>query len=287
MRYPIPINPARLNHDPDRTQIVFHGINKSGSLSMSNVLREAYLFAGREPEFVSHYHSGGTTDDFITQLNATEASRSFVVSHYLFGALAPSPNRIWITQFRHPLPRVISCYQWLKNKHERTQSTPFPTLEQFVQDTRGVKHSQIMQLGAGYGPNGARRRKRLSPRDLYDISADHISASISYIGIAEYFEESIFMFAAACGVASVVPWKKDVRNKGRPAVSSLSESERNLIREYFSYDFALYEHALGIFRSQCTRLGVESRSLNEYRLACASQYKDRLIAPEPLLAQAK
>lgn len=281
MRYSIPTDASRFDHDPGRTQIVFHGINKSSSLCMANVLREAYQHSRRESEFVSHYHSRCTTDEFIGRLNAAKTTPAFVVSHYLFGALAPVSNRIWITMFRHPLPRVVSCYQWLKNKHERTHGTAFFTLEEFVRDTRGVKHSQIIQFGAGYGANGPSRRKRLSTKDLYEISLDQISANFSHIGIAEYFEESVFTFAGACGLESVVPWKMDTRNKGRPAVSTLPESECTLIRDYFRYDFELYEHALGVFRSQCDRLQIESDSLDQYRLACAAEYKDRLLAPDP------
>jgi len=41
---------------PEDTQIIFHGINKSGSLAMSNVLYNSYSYGQREEEFLSHYN---------------------------------------------------------------------------------------------------------------------------------------------------------------------------------------------------------------------------------------
>lgn len=276
MRYPVSIDAHAMKDELTETQIVFHGINKSGSLAMSQVLRDGYLHAQREPEFVSHYHTGGSTESFLERVNKT-SGRSFVVGHYLFGALKPIPNRIWITQFRHPLPRIVSCHQWLKTKHESRGNGPYKTLSDFVVDSRGVLHSQVVQLGAAHGANRKYRKLHLNARDMLAISIDAIDAHFDFIGIAEHFEESIFAFASLCGLRTVSPWKQDNRNKGRKLVSDLSNDEIELIEEHYSCDFELYSYALEKFRAQNQRLGLNQEHLTTYQAACQSQYKDRIL----------
>lgn len=276
MRYPVLVNTAALPCEPGRCQVVFHGINKSGSLAMAEVLREAFLFENRKDEFISHYHQGSYSVDMPALISAAPSGRGFVVGHALYGALRPVPNRIWVTQFRHPLPRTVSCYHWLKRKHEAKEGKPYVSLSEFVDRSRGISHSQVAQFGLGNGPRRTSRRKSLRVQDLLDISIDALHSNFSLIGIAEYFEESIFAFAAACGLKTVTPWVRDTRNKGRKHVSALDPAEVDLIKERYAADFELYDHALSIFREQNDRLGFDTHSLSQYQDACRDQYNDRI-----------
>lgn len=276
-RYPVSVPLGSLPFDPGRAQVVFHGINKSGSLAMANVLHKAFCHEGREHEFISHYHQGSYVVDMQAKVDAAPAGRSFVVGHALYGALTPGPYRIWATQFRHPLPRTISCYHWLKRKHEAKEGSPFASLREFVERGGGISHSQVAQLGVANGPRRSSRRKTLTAKNMLDISIDALEAHFSVIGIAERFEESIFAFAAACGLTSVAPWSKDDRNKGRPAISQIGPDDVKLIEEYYAADYALYEHALSLLDAQTQRLGFDETVLDTYRDVCKGQYKDRIL----------
>ncbi|TWT17614.1 hypothetical protein [Luteimonas wenzhouensis] len=265
-------------HDLAGVQIVYHAVNKSGSLAMANAMGEAYRWAGREREFVSHYRIRCTDEEFRARVDAMNGRQAFIVDHYLFGALAPAPNRIWITQLRHPLPRVLSFYQWIKNKHMAAGGAQeeFPSLREFVVEGKGTRHSLVAQFGMGFGPNRAVRKRRLSTADLYSIAVDALEAHVYALGIAEYFEESLFVFAALAGIESVAPWVRDNRNPGRPLADEISEADRALIEELYAYDYRLYEYALDRFRKQNGRLPF-GESLARYREACRDQYKDRIL----------
>lgn len=270
-------------HFPDAlgdVQIVYHGINKSGSMAMSNAIGEAYKWAGRESEFLSHYRIPGSDQDFQARVDGMHGQRAFIVDHYLFGALKPTPQRIWVTQFRHPLPRILSFYQWLKNKHEAEHGTTegYPSIIEFTRASHGTRHSQIAQFGSGFGPNRNLRNRHVAARDMFHISVDAIEANIYAIGIAEYFEESIMVFAGLAGLASVAPWVRDNRNKGRPLADEITAEERSVIEEVYEYDFALYEYALARFQKQNEAFGAAlTDGLEPYRAACIGQYKDRLV----------
>jgi hypothetical protein len=279
-RFDLEINRSSFPHALNDPQVVFHGINKSGSLAMANTLVEAFQSAGRGDDVFSHYHAGGKDEDFKNRVDSAKGRSGFVVGHYLYGALAPVPNRIWITQFRHPLPRILSCYQWLKNKNAKVHgsNSKYPSLTEFVRKTNGVTHSQVMQFGCGFGRNKPARLNGASAADLFEIAVDEIESNVYAIGIAEHFEESIFTFAALCGLDSVAPWTRDNRNKNRPLADEITDTERQVIEEVYSNDFKLYEYALDRFWQQTGELKLDAvSSLRAYKEACQDQYKDRIL----------
>lgn len=267
--------------DLDGTHVVFHGINKSGSLAMAGVIGEAMQHAGRGEDFFSHYHMSLVPTEVYRDLVAARTGRFFAVGHYLYGSMRPAHRRIWITQFRHPLPRAVSAYQWLKNKHVGQHGTAegFPELSDFVRQTRGIAHSQVIQFGKAFGRfRDSEARRLLPPKVLYELSVEAIERDVTCLGIAEHFEESIFCFAALCGLPNVAPWQRDTRNKGRTPVDELTEAERDVIREVYQWDFALYNWALRRFREQNARIAF-GPSLQRYKAACEGQYnRDRLLS---------
>lgn len=263
----------------ENVHTVFHGINKSGSLAMASVLRQALIAAGREDDVLSHYHMPGVPLEAYRELLEAKNGRFLAVAHYLYGFLKPTPRRIWVTQFRHPLPRIVSAYTWLKNKHERRNRTAqeFPDLSEFVRSGRGISHSQVMQFGRGYGRfKDSPAKKSFSPQVLFELAVEAIEREFTAIAVAERFEESIFCFAALLGIPRVAPWAADTRNRGRQPVEQLTQAERDLIREIYHWDFKLYDWALRKFEEQKSRIEF-GPALNEYKAACSSQYRDRLV----------
>lgn len=264
----------------DDVPVIFHGVNKSGSKSMATVLRRALLNERRTADDLSHYHMKGAVSlEGLREMIQGKSGRYLAVGHYLYGYLPPSPRRIWVTQFRHPLPRTISVYRWLKNKHFNARGTTegFYSFSKFVYQSRGTAHSQIMQFGRGFGRYaGSAAKMSLSAENLFELSIEALERDFTAIAIAEHFEESIFMFAGLLGLQSVDPWTKDERNKGRPPVEDLTIAERDLVREVFRWDYQLYDWALSKFKEQCLKIEF-GPSLERYKEDCSNEYKDRLV----------
>lgn len=264
----------------DDVPVIFHGINKSGSKSMATVLRRALLHETRMDDDLSHYHMKGEVSlEGLRNMIQGKSGRYLAVGHYLYGYLPPAPRRIWVTQFRHPLPRIISVYRWLKNKHFIAHGTTagFYDFSKFVYQSRGTAHSQIMQLGRGFGRYGGSEAKMsLSAENLFELTIEALERDFAAIAIAEHFEESIFVFASLLGIRGVDPWTKDDRNKGRPPIEDLTIAERDLVREVFRWDYQLYDWALKKFKEQCSRIEF-GPSLERYKEECCGEYKDRLV----------
>jgi hypothetical protein len=276
-RFVVPSLPSELMYLGSGTQLAFHGINKSGSLAMANVIKESCDYFGLTSNLLSHYHLGGSVENFMTDVNSRLCCNNLLISHYLYGALLPRPNRVWITQLRHPLPRILSCYQWLKNKSERINGVgSYDSLDVFIEKTKGVAHSQVSQFAFNWGSRRRMLSKSLDASDMLALTMDALERDFSILGIAEYFEESIFIFASLCGLPSVAPWVRDVRNPGRLNSNEISTASTELISEVFKMDFLLYDWALARFQSQLKLFDFGSE-LDEYKIACSDQYNDRIL----------
>jgi hypothetical protein len=266
---------------PERN-IIFHGVNKSGSLAMSEVLRSSYYASGRANRFFSSYHSlPSNTEAIINIAHASEPNGTLFVSHYLYGAVdLARAQAIMVSQFRHPLPRVLSVHEWLRKHHVATQGAdkPFASLEEFVSKSKGISHSQIAQFSVGYGPGWQERLKSTTAEEMRDLSIAALESGVHWFGLAEYFEESIFAMASMCGLSAVPPWSRDDRNTGRKMSWDVSQETRDLISFHFKEEFEFYNFAKALFLSRISTLNFGG-DFRQYCVDCNSEYKDRLEVP--------
>lgn len=267
----------------DQHTIIFHGVNKSGSLCLANVFRDAYIWASRRDQFYCHYHRPRYEFDELLRRIENSTGPALFISHALYGAVQAKPPQVFVSMFRHPLPRVISGYQWMKNKFVENGGAPeaFHTLEEFVEKGQGITWSQIAQFGIGYDPEVRSKKWRLSTEETYERCMKNIERDMHWFGISELFEETIFIFAAICGISHVAAWKRDVRNPGRALASELSPATQQMIRHYYRYDFEMYDHLLGIFRDRLGRLQL-SGDFAAYKSICIGEYKERPLEEKPV-----
>ena len=263
-------------------QVIFHAINKSGSMALENAITEAFDYFGRSSEYLSHYKIGGTSESFYEKVNSE--SPKFVVAHYLWprkigkltGLIPPfKSDRIWFTQFRHPLPRVLSCHNWLKRKSEK-KGESFPSLKEFVINSRGLSHSMVNQFGGEWELFKKDGETRPTSESCFKASIDALENNVHTITIAEKFEESLFLVGRLCNLPSLSPWVRDNRNPGRKLYNEISDEERELIEQVYSYDYMLYDYAIKRFNNQLQQIDFGS-NLESYKTACLDQYKDRIL----------
>lgn len=254
-------------------QVIYHGVNKSGSMAMTEALFGGYDAAGRADEFFCTYRGTGLA---VIRERLGAPGSGFFAGHYLYGDYPVHAERqVLLTGFRNPLPRARSCYQWLRDKTERAEpGRPFPTFVDWVRETRGVDHSQMSQFGVGYGPDAV-DPATVDPAHQLERAMERIERDVAWFGIAEHFEESVLGFAAICGLPAVPAWHTDMRNGHRPLLQEWTDEELEVVQEVCVWDLRLYEWALGRFHDQVARLDY-GPVLDDYRAACRDQYKDRV-----------
>ena len=258
----------------ETSEVVFHAMNKVGSLAMGNTIAEAFESAGLSSKLLSHYKIGGTSDDFYEMVKSKKSK--LVVGHKLYGALEPRKDRIWFTQFRHPLPKLLSSYNWLKIKHEKKNNKPFKTLKDFVLGTKGAKHCLVQQFGHKWELFKQPFESSPNARSLYLASLCELEKNIHTLTLAEKFEESLFIVARLCGLPSLAPWFRDIRNPGRKLSHEISDEERDVIMDVYFYDYELYNYAVNRFNKQLQQINFGD-NLEEYKQVCIKQYNDRIL----------
>jgi hypothetical protein len=258
--------------------VVFHGINKSGSLAMARVLREAYFEASRANQFFSSYHAIPTHEKKLIDVLEHGSGHAFYVGHYLWGATQP-PDAVWVTQVRHPLPRALSLHSWLKGKWitEHGDESGFPSLHDWILRAPGGRaHTQMGQLAGGFDENLKARRQSLSAREMREIASERLEREIAWFGIAELFEESIFAMAHLCGLPAVAPWRRDTRNRWRAPLADTEPETVALIEETYAEEIGFYEDAVALFRRRIASADF-GPSFEGYKAACAAEYGERLV----------
>jgi len=269
--YPVHVEGLDNLHQAGR-QVVFHGINKSGTLAMMRVLMDAYYRADRANQFLTTYGAVMKDLDRLREIIGASSGHAFFLAHYLYGSYRVRPRRqVLVTQFRNPIPRARSSYQWLKDRHGLDA-----TFEQWLVATQGRNHTQMQQFAIGFGPD-APDWQGMSGEEMFERAVANIEQDVAWFGLAERFEESIFAMAALCGLESVPAWRRDDRNAQRPLVDTWEPGEVELVREVLAWELRLYEWAVAKFEERVDQLSFDA-SLGDYREACRDAYKDRLDA---------
>ena len=234
--------------------VVFHGVNKSGSLAMATVLRQSYARQGDSARFMCRYMDiPDTRAKAVERMKADQGRNQILIDHGLIGLEKQVPKVRMITMLRHPIRRIISAYYWLSTRHP--EQILGRDLLSFVR-MEGIQRSQIRQFAFDHfsGPD----RGRIVGKSLSQIAADaldYFDRHIAWFGITEMFEESVLTLHWELGLGHTGVIRSDDRNKKRPAyqVKPIVDGEFNhthvaFSKAYFdelehlmSYDIVFYE----------------------------------------------
>jgi hypothetical protein len=222
-------------------------------------------------------------EDLLALIEAGNNQPALFVAHYLYGAFDARAAKVsYVSLIRHPVPRIVSCYQWMKNKYIQREKSDkgYPTLEKFIKKKGSRNHFQNIQFAAGFGPNKKAIRAELDERQIYNRAQSALAKRLAWFGVAEYFEETIFSFAHMLGLPEVPAWKRDERNTNRPLVTQLDPKIIALIEEKAEWEIKFYNFGRDLFleRLQSIKFGAK---FENYRSACAGEYKDRLLTSGP------
>ncbi len=168
----------------------------------------------------------------------------------------------YTTICRDPVNRVISQYyiyyhDSTRQMHERIHREAI-SLEQYAQMNQNEMASYC--LGRPYYWPYEPHLNHL-PK-LFDIMESHFS----FIGITEYYDETVFLAHKHFGWKELYFWTKSLENKKRPALEEVPEQTRSLIEQLNLVDRALYNYAFDRFQSELKNLSdEEAAALQEYR----------------------
>jgi hypothetical protein len=140
-------------------------------------------------------------------------------------------------------------------------------------------HTQMSQYAIGFGFDWQSRLRAMPTKEVFLLAKENFKRDVSWCGFAEYFEESIFVFAKICGLSKVPKWEKDTRNKWRVPLESIGESGKLILEDQFAYEIEFYNWALELFKDRIAEMKFGSE-LETYKMVCQQEYAERILTSE-------
>ncbi len=176
------------------------------------------------------------------------------VEHSAFGIhRSISCPSTYVTILRDPIARVISHYYYVRavkdnSLHDFIESRHM-SLEEFVTSglTRETDNGQIRQLTDAYDvPFGQ------CTDTLLNQAIDNINNHFSFVGLTEFFDQSLISMCELYGWRKYPVYVKRLRNKNKPIVSAIPDRTIEIIRKQNDLDCRLYYYVKSGFGKICS-----------------------------------
>jgi hypothetical protein len=224
-------------------QLCFLHVGKTAGTSVQHALFEAMGNA-------AIFHE--SLENFDTVSAAELAINDLVIGHFMYQHVAKlRPDRFLVTFLRDPVQRVISNYHFLKSgspvsaySERAIEAAKVLTLKEFLScDDPGVRMiSENFQAKAlAYD---IRPEHQSAIRDLR-AEAERNLASFDFVGVVEYFDQSMFALSDAVGVELAI--RKVNITAARALAPVAAPDEVELIRRLNPIDLALHAKAKARF----------------------------------------
>lgn len=247
--------------------LVFTHIPKTGGVTTQKIIQRKHSFTkGRS------FHSFNVKQLAVFSTLPAEQKRQIqlVTGHLHFGVhkeLQRAPR--YFTMLREPLARAISEYNFIcsykhhsfyKEMNERKYS-----LEDFIQSGKilNMDNCQVRYLcGVSGIPYGRVNEEHL------ELAINNLTNYYETIGITEFFDESLILFARALNWKSPFYTRQNVNKSDRKiSVADLDAKTLELIKNYNKYDSVLYAKALEIFEEQKKKAGPSfSQDVSSFKI---------------------
>jgi len=254
---------------------VFTHVFKTAGTTLNRILEWQYLF-GRG----SSYHASSLSFyEYFKKLPREKRKNiKLIKGHFPFGVdkYCIQPTN-YFTMLREPDNRLISHYKDTRRLYKAVYGSKGAkelTLKAFLK--QGIlpvaDNCQVRFLsGAIDIPYGSINETHLT------MALNNLRTKYSIIGITEYFDESILIFAKTLGWTTPYYVKNNVSKKRDDAICIDSEVQ-NLLSYYNRYDYRLYAAAVEIFKKQATGMGEHfANEVISFRARNASMTKIILL----------
>jgi galactose-3-O-sulfotransferase len=219
--------------------IVFLHIGRTAGTTLNSVLDRQY------PQRAIYQFDSHRLPDSIAEFRSLPAARRsamrVVRGHVDFGIheAIPGPST-YITMLREPVERLISHYQYVRERPHRLSQRVVEqnmTLEEYVRSGISVElndwQTRVL-AGATETPFGT------TDRELLERALANIEEHFALVGLSERFEETVVMLKRIFG------WKRAYYTKlnatrDRPPRTAVPERALAAIREFNALDIELYE----------------------------------------------
>ena len=218
-------------------------VHKCGGTTLAWMLRDLYgekfFWDKSEDSVFVHGH--------IKHYNQSHVARADVVHGHIHADKYSFLKRPYITWLRHPVSRLESEYSIIKQKRITGRSS--------------LLHKDVILKGLSFSEY-CERINNVYTNYVGDLEVK----DITFIGITEYYEESLFVLSQIIGKTLPSYYRRNTRIMKRQWFKKATTEERKLCKSYNEKDIAYYMQA-------------RKRLLGEFK-SCLSEYEPGVYAPQ-------
>lgn len=259
---------------------IFIGQNHTGSWSFSEAIRTTLKSKFYQVDSHTLAQDTSLIPTHLDEINLLRKNFKnmeppvFIYSHIPVPFhLALNNQSTYLTLLRNPIDRMLSCYYWLiKHRHANVHWVPDnikagASLVDWLSDYLDTK-----TYPGGFAPveyfNSPWKNFELAPNYLPELDTAKfvLNNYFSFIGITEYFDESLYIFSKILGLKEQPKWKM-LGNSDRPPTNQCTKVEISLISQIMATDILIYDYFKDIFlKKYLTEIKFFNENIKTLRL---------------------
>lgn len=243
--------------------IIFLHIQKTGGITIQRILRRK-LGKSIFSRFLNIFQSSKPSS-VIEEFESKTLRDKYLVGHFCYGIHKYLPRPYCYASFlREPVSRVISLYEYSASNptaYYHTQAKDH-TLEEFV------LHTPLMELDngqvrfiAGDPDDYFINRTPIGECDelLLKKAIDNIESSFLFVGLTEYFDQSLLLMKEIFEWDSCLYLRRNVTKKSKK--TTVSPELRQKIAEKNDLDVRLYKYVENRLKEQLKEYSLDNESV--------------------------
>jgi len=235
---------------PNTKPVIFTHIPKTGGVTIQKIIDRKYFLVKRKSFRSYNVRQIG----LFRSLSEIKKRQLILITGHLYFGIHRELGREarYFTMLRNPIDRAISEYNFINSykyhSFHKEMSDQQYSLETFIKSGKvlNMDNCQVRYLcGVQDIPYGGVTEQHLQ------LAIENLSKYYEVIGIMEFFDESLLLFAKTFGWSTPFYTRQNVnKSEKKTSLANLDSSTRELLEYSNRFDTILYQEALELFNKQ-------------------------------------
>lgn len=248
--------------------VLFPHIPKTGGTTLDYVIAKNYKI-----DFVYRANAASIENNLASLYKKHNAYRVHRVimghielSDYIY-QLLDRKRLVQLVLLRDPLSRVVSYYDYTRTSpnHPKYDLAKNMSLMEFVSHSQidDVRNGQTYRI-LGWLKDNYWRQHNYSDNEVLNLAKKQLVQRYSMFGITEQYDQFLLMARQMLGWKDIYYQRKN-KSGQKTNKTSIDEATVQLIKEFNSIDYALYDFAKNKLKTRYQQLGIDKNNIDAFK----------------------